>query len=105
MYYSERVTLRKPLAFEIDEDGAQVVSQWREREVWADRRSPTRREFYEAGRSGIDLTDTFAVHGEDYGGEMQLCWNGQLYTVVRAYEKGDTVELSCRTKDVEHGQV
>lgn len=95
------MTLKKPLAYKTDENGYQYVSEWSERTVWADRKSPTRSEFYAANQVGIDLTDTFAVHVEDYHDETQLVWHGDAYSIVRAYERGDVVELSCKTKDVD----
>lgn len=101
MYFSERVVLRKPLGYITDEEGFQTVTEWLERTVWADRKSPTRSEFYAANQVGIDLTDTFVVHVEDYQNETQLIWQNDLYTIVRAYERGSIVELSCKTKDVD----
>lgn len=101
MYFSERVILRKPLQMAIDADGFQTVSEWSEREVWADHKSPTRSEFYAANQVGIDLTGTFVIHMEDYKDETQLVWRGDTYSIVRAYAKGAVVELSCKTKDVD----
>lgn len=101
MYFSERVTLKKPLLYGTDADGFQIVTEWSERTVWADRKSPTRSEFYAANQVGIDLTDTFVVHEEDYQDETQLIWHGDTYSIVRAYERGSVVELSCHTKDVD----
>ena len=74
------------------------------RTVWANAKSVSRTEFYKASAIGIETSIAFVVRAEDYGDETNLLFNGNRYTVVRAYRKdsGD-VELTCKNSGAGHG--
>ena len=71
------------------------------RTVYADLRSVRRDEFYKAAAAGLAVAAIFAVHMEDYGGETTVRWNGKLYSVVRSYQAGCSVELTCKDSGVQ----
>lgn len=54
-----------------------------------------RNEFYEALKAGIRCTASAELWKEDFRGEEKAEFNGNKYSIVRAYETGrGTVELS-----------
>lgn len=73
--------------------------------AWADLRSVRREEFYKAAAAGKAAAAIFAVHPEDYHGETCLRHHGRLYDVMRTYDKGNEIELTCRNLTVTPGVV
>ena len=56
----------------------------------------TRAEFYEAMKSGMELTAAFEMWACDYGGQKVIEHNGKRYKVERAFPLGDgVVQLNC----------
>lgn len=99
MYFSDRITLRTETVTQ-DDYGSPVVT-YTNTDVWANRKSVKRAEFYAANANGIDLTVTFEVHVEDYSGQKNILFEGKEYVVVRTYQTGDgKIELSCSDKKV-----
>lgn len=99
MYFSDKITLRTE-SITYDDYGAPVTS-YTGVDVWANKKSVKRSEFYAANANGIDLTVTFEVHTEDYDGQKNILFDGKEYVVVRTYQEGEgTVELVCSDKKV-----
>lgn len=65
------------------------------RKVLGEKKSVKWAEFFAAAGTGLTLTAVFIVRAEEYGGEPVLEWSGRRYAVQRAYETGETVELTC----------
>ena len=64
------------------------------REVFAEVRSVTRSEFYQAGRNGLNPQYVFSVFAGDYGGETICEFDGNRYAIYRAYRAdSDYIEL------------
>lgn len=67
------------------------------REVFVNKKSTTRSEFYTAKQAGDKIALTLEVRGADYRGETLVEHEGRLYEVVRDYTKsGETYELNCK---------
>lgn len=67
-----------------------------DKEVWADRRSVKRQEFYSALAAGRSADVVFGVQADDYAGQTEVTYDGQSYKVLRSYQTGpDEVELTC----------
>ena len=64
------------------------------RTVYGERRSVKWAEFFAAEAAGTTLTAVFVLHADEYSGERVIEWNGNRYSVQRAYETGSTVELT-----------
>lgn len=65
-----------------------------ERNVFADVKSITRQEFYDAGQNGIQPQYVFTMFGPDYEGEKIAVFRGKRYSVYRTYaRKDDNLEL------------
>jgi SPP1 family predicted phage head-tail adaptor len=93
LYYSDRLTLRtvtKTLA-----NGAYTTTH-SDKEVWADRRSVKRQEFYSALAAGRSADIVFAVNADDYKNQTVVVYGGLVYSVMRSYQTSpDEVELTC----------
>lgn len=83
-----------------DADGYPVTT-FEDVEVWANRKSVARTEFYASNANGIDLKYVFEIRSEDYNEQKYVIYESKHYEVVRAYQKGEgTIELSCSDKAV-----
>ena len=81
---------------------------WREttetRRVFCRADSITQREFFEAGRNGLNPEMKFTVFAGDYNGERTVEFHGNGFGVYRTFESGDIVELYCERKGGTNGQ-
>ena len=67
------------------------------REVFANKKTATRSEFYTAKQAGDKIALVLEARGADYQEETLVEYEGRLYEVVRAYtESGETYELNCK---------
>jgi SPP1 family predicted phage head-tail adaptor len=99
MFFSDRITLRA-VVNGVDANGYPVQTNT-DTEVWANVKSATRAEFYAANANGIDVTQMFEVHAEDWGGQTQVVYDGKTYDIIRAFQKGlGVVELTCSDRAV-----
>lgn len=95
MYFSDRITLRT-VAVTYDSFGDEIKG-YTDKNVWANKKSVTRSEFYSANMSGIKIDAVFEVHTEDFGDQTEVIFATKNYIIVRAYQKGEgTVELMCQ---------
>lgn len=63
--------------------------------VFAEIRSVTRREFYEAQNEGLEPELVFVLRNfADYGGQKELNYNGKRYRIIRTYVVDDSMELT-----------
>ena len=81
-----------------DEYGRWIEGEPERREVYARVLSISRREFFEAGRNGLNPEFRFDVFQGDYQGEMVVEYHGATYSVYRTYESGDYMELYAERK-------
>ncbi len=94
MFFSDKITLRA-VVNGVDSNGYPTQENT-DTEVWANVKSATRAEFYSANANGIDVSKMFEVHAEDWGGQTQVVYNGRVYDIIRAFQKGlGVVELTC----------
>lgn len=74
----------------------QAVHEDVEREVFAQVRSVTRAEWFDAGRNGMRPDIAFEMMNLDYNGETIVEWNGVRYGVYRTFlGLKNTIELYC----------
>ena len=84
-----------------DADGYDVEGVPIDVDVWADKISVKRSEFYSANKSDIDIVIAFNVHVEDYSEQKTVVYNSKCYTVERTYQIGEgVIELNCSDKVV-----
>lgn len=76
------------------------------REVFAEVKSVSRREFFEAGRNGLNPQLQFTVFAGDFNGETICRYNGDQYSIYRSYwiPGSDYVELYVERKGGSNGQ-
>lgn len=74
-------------------------------EVFCERSSVSRNEFFEAGRNGLNPQFVFTVFKGDYQGETVCEYEGQTYSIYRTYETDDDyIELYVERKGGTNGQ-
>lgn len=71
------------------------------RTILSSRESVRSSEFYAAAREGYKLSLMFKVHSVEYQGETFLSYKNVNYEIVRVYEKGVYVELTCQKYEAE----
>ncbi len=75
------------------------------REVFCDRQSVSRNEFFNAGRNGLNPQYVFTVFKGEYQGEMTCEYNGLTYSIYRTYETDDDyIELYVERKGGTNGE-
>lgn len=95
MYWRHMATL-VAIKKTADEDGYKTNDETR-REVFCNKKSATRSEFYAAKQAGDKIALVLEVRGVDYQDETRVEFEGKPYEVVRAYTKaGETIELNCK---------
>lgn len=86
------VTVKKT----VNENGYKTITETR-REVFCNKKSATRSEFYTAKQAGDKIVLVLEVRGVDYEGETRVEFEGKPYEVVRAYTRaGEIIELNCK---------
>ena len=80
----------------VNENGYKVETEAR-REVFVNKKSATRSEFYAAKQAGDKIALVLEVRGSDYEGETRIEYGGNPYEVVRTYTRaGEVIELIAK---------
>jgi len=67
-----------------------------ERQIYCDKKSIKRTEFYQAAAVGLQPESVFEMRIIDYEGEKLLTYEGDEYNVIRSYSPSiETIELIC----------
>jgi SPP1 family predicted phage head-tail adaptor len=75
------------------------------REVFCDKKSVSRNEFFNAGRNGLNPQYVFTVFKGEYSGESICEYNGLTYSIYRTYESDDDyIELYVERKGGTNGE-
>lgn len=77
-----------------------------QREVMCTVRSVGQQEYYRALSNGLHPDVVFDMPAVNYGGEKILLWardgvNSRRYRVVRTYQDGDRIELTCEEATID----
>ena len=65
-------------------------------DIFADKQSVKRAEFYQAAASGLRPEMVFVIRLVEYNGEQSLFYNFKAYNIIRTYEKDtEFIELVC----------
>lgn len=100
------VTLIGDGTIEYDEAGNQIETR-EETTVFCFAESVSRSEFYSAASAGLKPEWTITIsNGIDYNEQKLARFHGELYSVIRTYRDGDSVELTLERKvgDDERGE-
>lgn len=68
------------------------------RTVFANKKSATRSEFYLAQQADLEVEVVFTVYLSEYNDERVIEHNNRYYSVIRTFEKGDFIELTCQRR-------
>lgn len=77
-------------------NGFPVTSIKAKRTIFANKKSVQRNEFYLASQQGFKLSLMFEIRAIEYNSENYLLFQEKQYEIVRAYEKGELMELVCQ---------
>jgi SPP1 family predicted phage head-tail adaptor len=65
-------------------------------QVFANKKSIKRNEFYQALSNGLRPEVAFEIRSIDYNNQDRLSYNSQTYNIIRTYSKNDEIiELIC----------
>ena len=84
--------------YTFDEIGRQIPERTK-REVFAEIKSISQSEFFNAGQSGLKPEYKITVWTQEYNGERLVEYNDRIYTVYRTYIGKDRTELYLTRKE------
>lgn len=83
----------------VQDDYGQWVDTPTSKQVYCQVESVGQREFFEAGRNGLNPQFKFTMFGGDYNNETLVEYQGNQYAVYRTYlTKSDKIELYVERK-------
>jgi SPP1 family predicted phage head-tail adaptor len=93
--FASRITLIK--VEEKKDRRGDIVELKTERRVWADIKTATRSEFYQAQTAGMKAEFAITMWAHEYHGEERIEHGREAYEVIRSFiAKNDYIELVCR---------
>jgi len=72
----------------------EVLQQFVYRKVYANKQSVRQSEFYQSATTGLKPELVFEIRSVEFSNEEKIRYNGKEYSIIRAYDKGETVELT-----------
>lgn len=85
------------LAYKINEGGDNIQEEMT-RQVFANKKSVNRKEFYPAYANGLRPEVTFVLWAAEYQDEPRLLCNGTIYEIIRTHTQGEReIELVCQS--------
>lgn len=91
MFWNQKIKLGKVTESVQHGEPIQAIT-WKE--VYANKRSVRQSEYYEAANLGLKPELVFEVNSFEYDVHEKIQYNGKQFEVLRAYEKGEVVELT-----------
>ncbi|MFC3883755.1 phage head closure protein [Bacillus songklensis] len=82
-----------------DELGQKEEIEDYSRQVFCEKNSASRAEFFSAGQNGIKASCVLIINLFDYQKETRLKYENDIYSVYRTYERSDErIELYCEVR-------
>lgn len=85
------------VSIELDEL-LQEIEKPVKRDVFANKRSISQSEFFNAGQNGLKAQYVFDIRLCEYKGEDELIFDNKSYLIYRTFEKGEDIELYAQKK-------
>lgn len=77
-----------------------IIRTEEEKERWAEVKSVSRAEYYQAATTGMQPTMVIVLSNRrDYEGQSHAVINGVEYVVIRTYVKGETIEITLTERE------
>lgn len=76
--------------------GDVIVVPGKPRMVFANKKSVRQNEFYQAQALGLRPELMFEIRSFEYTGEEKLEFDDHEYSIIRTYDRGETIELICQ---------
>lgn len=81
--------------YTFDEIGNQIATEIKIN-VFCDKKSVGRSEFYNAATNGLKPEIIFVIHNYEYEGQKKVEFEGNKYNVIRTYSTNtEEIELTC----------
>lgn len=97
--WKDIVTLRT--ATMIADSFGDEVKSYTDVDVFVNKKSVARTEFYSSSMAGLKVDTVFQVRSEDFAGQTEAIHETVNYEIIRAYQKGEGhVELMCARREV-----
>lgn len=87
----------------VDADGFPANVEVTRENIFANKLPVRSSEFYQASQAGYTVSALFKIRSVEYEGEESLIHEGNIYRIIRTFDKGEYVELSCEKQGVNHG--
>ena len=84
-----------PLVPGTNEYGDPIMIDGPAHKVFANKTSVRQSEFYQAMQTGLRPEIMFEVRSAEYRDDPKLRYDGREYSIIRTYDKGETMELIC----------
>ncbi|MBT2722312.1 phage head closure protein [Bacillus sp. ISL-46] len=79
-----------------ENDMADTIEIKSNRQIFANKKSISQSEFYQAASTGLKPEIKFEVRSSEYLDEPKLLFNGKEYEILRTFDKnGEIIELIC----------
>lgn len=72
----------------------EVINSKEFRKVYADKQSVRQSEFYQGASTGLKPELMFVIRSIEFENDEYVRHEGKEYTIVRAYDKGENIELT-----------
>lgn len=69
-----------------------------QKNVFAFKKSASRSEFYLAQQADLEVEAIFKIYLLDYSGEKTIKHKNDYFSVIRTFEKGNFIELTCQKR-------
>lgn len=80
------------------DDELNEIIEYEEREVFCNKTSITRSEFYNAASINLRPSIVFTINEFEYEDEEKLKYEGKIYSIIRTFKKTDYIELTVGDK-------
>lgn len=72
----------------------EVLERFVYRKVYANKKSVRQSEFYQSASVGLKPELMFEIRSIEFNNDEKVRYNGKEYTIIRTYDKGETIELT-----------
>ena len=80
--------------------GGRVIEITARRKIFAEKRTASQKEFYQAQQSGFEVTKVFIIWRTYYSDERTLFYKNKYYTIIYAAEiDSRRIKLTCTKKE------
>lgn len=76
------------------EEFGEIIKKFVYRKVYTNKKSIRQSEFYQGASAGLKPELLFEIRSVEFKEDEMVKYDGKEYTIIRTYDKGETVELT-----------